>query len=199
MKKLTLLVIVAFAFCMAAAVAQTTPDASQGTQSSPGVGQPNQPSTQQQPGTVQPGMSQPDQTAPASQPEQNAPSQKTEKAERKLRGCVQSQGGQYVLESKKGKAIPLTGQDVSAHVGHEVSVKGNWESAGMSPSSSSTGNAAGSEKTFNVTSVDMISDTCSVKGKGSSGNMGTGTGTGTGTGAGTGTGPSNPASNTPPQ
>jgi len=94
-----------------------------------------------------------------------------------------------VLETKKGKAVALTGQDVSAHVGHEVSVKGTWESGGaaggMSPSSSS-GSASGSEKTFNVASVDMVSDTCkSGKEKGSSGSMGaspSGNPSGTGTG-----------------
>jgi hypothetical protein len=180
MRKLSLSLFVAFALCTAAAVAQA--GGSQGTQgSSPSMSQPGQ-----QPGTAQPGetpggsMGQTDQTA---NPNQN----KAEKGEKKLKGCVQSQGGQYVLETKKGKAVSLTGQDVSAHVGHEVSVKGTWESGGgsMSPSSSS-GSASGSEKTFNVASVDMVSDTCkSGKEKGSSGSMGaspssspSGTGTG---------------------
>ena len=90
-----------------------------------------------------------------------------------MRGCVQSQGGQYVLESKKGKAIALTGQDVSAHVGHEVSLKGTWESGGAGAGVSSSGSAS-SEKAFNVTSVDMISETCGGKSsKGNSGSMGT--------------------------
>jgi hypothetical protein len=183
MRKLSLSLFVAFALCTAAAVAQA--GGSQGTQgSSPGMSQPGQ-----QPGTAQPGetpggsVGQPDQTA---NPNQN----KAEKGEKKLKGCVQSQGGQYVLETKKGKAVALTGQDVSAHVGHEVSVKGTWESGGggMSPSSSSSGSASGSEKTFNVASVDMISDTCkSGKEKGSSGSMGASpSGTGSSTGAGTG-------------
>jgi hypothetical protein len=108
----------------------------------------------------------------------------TTKSERKMKGCVQSQGGQYVLETKKGKDVALTGQDVSAHVGHEVAVKGAWEKGGsMSPTSSGT--ASSNEKTFNVSSVDMISDTCGGKSKGKSSGAGAGT---TGT-SGTGTQP----------
>jgi hypothetical protein len=96
-----------------------------------------------------------------------------EKSEKKLKGCVQSEGGQYVLQTKKGN-VNLAGQDVSAHVGHEVAVKGTWESggsAGSAASSGSTGSSAHSGKTFNVSSVDMIADSCGGK-KGSSGSMG---------------------------
>jgi hypothetical protein len=83
------------------------------------------------------------------------------KSEKKMKGCVQSQGGQYVLETKKGKAVPLSGQDISAHVGHQVAVHGTWGgSSSGSMSSASAGGGASSEKTFNVTGVDMISDSC---------------------------------------
>src|SRR5438067_13616783 len=161
MKKLSLSLFVAFALCTAAAVAQA--GGAQGTQgSSPGMSQPGQqPGTAQQPGDSSGSMGQTDQTA---NPSQNKP-EKSEKGEKKLKGCVQSQGGQYVLETKKGKAVALTGQDVSAHVGHEVALKGTWESGASSAASTGT---AGSEKTFNVTKVDMISETCK---SGHSGNM----------------------------
>jgi hypothetical protein len=88
----------------------------------------------------------------------------------KMKGCIQSQGGQYILQTKKGKDVMLSGQDVSAHVGHEVTVHGAWEAAGGSTSgmsSTSSGNASPNGKSFNVTSVDMISDTCTT-GKGMS-------------------------------
>ena len=168
MKKLAVAIIVAFAFCTAA-VAQTATDPSQGSQgSSPGMSQPSTPS-QQQPGQQQPGYGQPDSTAGQAGQTKDTGAAPTEKAEKKLRGCIQSQGGQYVLESKKGKAVALTGQDVSAHVGHEVSLKGAWEGAGTGVSSG----GASSEKTFNVTSVEMISETCGGKSsKGNSGSMG---------------------------
>lgn len=170
MKKFTLCsIIVTFALCVATVAQTSGAGGVQGTQgSSPSMGQ--QPSTSQQPGQ-QPGMN-----APMGQTDQNTSSKGTGKGERKLKGCVQSQGGQHVLETKKGKAVNLTGQDVSAHVGHEVAVKGNFESGGgAGMSASSSGNTAGgAEKTFNVTSVDMISDTCGGgKNKGTSGNMGT--------------------------
>src|SRR5262249_22820140 len=131
----------------------------------------------------QPGAGQPDQNAPTGQDQTS----NTTKSERKLKGCVQSQGGQYVLETKKGKDIALTDQDVSAHVGHEVAVKGTWEKGGsMSPTAGGT--ASSNEKTFNVSSVDMISDTCGGKGKGkSSSDMGTGTKGGYPSGSSTGT------------
>jgi hypothetical protein len=130
----------------------------------------NQPGSagQQQPGypSQQPGTADSGQTA--GQADQNAPSQKPEKSEKKLKGCVQSQGGQNVLETKKGN-VALTGQDVSAHNGHEVAVKGTWETGSGAGSAASSGST--STKTFNVASVEMISDSCGKKG--SSGSMGT--------------------------
>lgn len=152
MKKLSLSVCLAFAFFVASAVAQMAPGGSQGTQnSSPSMSQPGQ-----QPG----GMNQPDNNAPAAQTDQGAVNQNT--GEHKLKGCIQSQGGQYVLETKKGKTVALTGQDVSAHTGHEVAVKGTWASGMSATSSGSTGTSG---KTFNVTDVKMISDTCGGKGR----------------------------------
>jgi hypothetical protein len=192
MKNLSLSICLAFAFFVTAAVAQsgTAPGNGQGTTGS-------SPSMQNGPGSQQPGQpgtTQPDNSTGMGQTDQTNPNQNTSAkgGEKKLKGCVQSQGGQYVLETKHGKSVALTGQDVSAHVGHEVAVKGMWEggaSAGAGVSSSS-GGASGAEKTFNVTSVDMISDSCGGKHKGSSGNMGT---------APNGTNPSGTGSNAPPQ
>lgn len=80
--------------------------------------------------------------------------------EKTLKGCIKSEGGQTVLEEKKGKEVNLTGSDLSAHAGHEVKVHGMWEKGGSSSAASSGGSSSG--KTFNVTSVDMVSDTCSM-------------------------------------
>lgn len=181
MKKLTLSVVLASAFLVASAVAQMAPGSgSQGTQqSSPSMSGPR--------GQQQPGMGQPDQTSPTGQTDQNGnTSNRMEKSEKKLKGCVQSQGGQYVLETKKGKEVALTGQDVSAHVGHEVAVKGTWEKGGNGSMSQSSTGASSNEKTFNVANVDMISDTCGGKSKGKTSDMGTGSGNNP---AGTGTQP----------
>lgn len=176
MKKYTLSMAVAFLFCMAATVSQA-----QGTMGGSQSTSPQSPGTtrQQSPGMGQPGQSDPmgsqDQTG------NNSGMNTKDSGEKKLKGCVQSQGGQYVLETKKGKMVALTGQDVSAHVGHEVQVKGTWASGSMSQTSS--GNAG--EKSLNVTDVKMISDTCGGKGKDHS-SMGTGAN-------GTNPGNSNPA------
>jgi hypothetical protein len=198
MKKFTISLVVACTLCVAAAVAQMAPSGSgQGTQqSSPSMNSPRG----QQPGMAQPGN---DTTGQTSQNEQTG---NTASHEKKLKGCVQSQGGQYVLETKKGKAIALTGQDVSAHVGHEVAVKGMWEKGGSSSMSSTAAGSSGSsasttnEKTFNVASVDMISDTCGkTKEKSSSGGMGSGT-TGSSPTTGSSTGSSgSPGTGQPPQ
>jgi len=62
----------------------------------------------------------------------------------KLKGCIQSMGGQYVLGEKHGKQVTLTGQDFSAHVGHSVTVHGTY--------------AKGS---FVVSKMDMLAEQCS--------------------------------------
>ncbi len=78
------------------------------------------------------------------------------KGEKTMKGCIQSQNGQYMLEEKGGKMMNLTSsQDLSAHVGHMVKVHGSMAGA-----------TSGSDtKTFTVSSVDMVSDTCSMGGK----------------------------------
>ena len=188
--KFVLSIVVTLAFCVGAAVAQAGGPA--GTQgSSPSM---------QQPGGQQPGTAQQPQGYPSTGPTTDQSSNTNSTSEKKLKGCVQSQGGQYTLETKKGKEVALTGQDVSAHVGHEVEVKGTWGSAsatGMSPSS--TGNTAGSEKAFNVTDVKMISESCGGKHKGSSGSMGTAPGGTNPNGTGSSPSGTGPSSTTPPQ
>jgi hypothetical protein len=97
------------------------------------------------------------------------------KGEKKMKGCITSEGGQYALQDKHGKSTPLSGQDLSAHVGHEVTVHGTWGGGSSDASAASSGSASGgssgsmgSGKSFNVTNVDMISESCtSSKTKGS--------------------------------
>jgi len=173
MKRMSLCTLVAFAVLVSSAAIAQAGASPQGTQgSSPGMSQPG--AAGQQPGgypSQQPGAS-----PTTGQTDQNG-SQTPEKSEKKLKGCVQSEGGQYVLQTKKGN-VALTGQDLSAHAGHEVAVKGMWESGGGSNSSAAS--SGKSEKTFNVSNVKMISDSCGDK-KGNSGNMGSGSPSGTGT------------------
>lgn len=92
--------------------------------------------------------------------------------EKKLKGCIQSQGGSYVLEEKHGKTVALTGSsDLSSHVGHTVTVHGRYSSGtdNGSASSVSTGAGAGSSTTgasgaeqFVVSKIDMVSESCKM-------------------------------------
>jgi endoglucanase len=197
MRKLALSVVFAFAFYATAAIAQSggmgSSTGAQGTQgSSPNATSPNGPNGSVQPGTPAgtetPGMGQTGNSTDQNGTQSNMGDHS--KGEKKLKGCIQSQGGQYVLESKHGKAVMLSGQGLASHVGHEVKVKGTWENGGSSAmsstSSSNGGTSAASEKTFNVTNVEMVSDTC----KSSSSNNNTGNASGMGAGAAGGSGTS---------
>ena len=163
MKKSILSIAASFVFLAAVSFAQTTPaDSSQGTQGA-------SPSTQQDPSmgqgsnSGQAGSSM-GQGSSAGQASGSGMSQGSEvKGEKKMKGCIKSEGGQYMLEDKHGKTIPLSGQDLSAHVGHYVIVHGIWASGSYSDSSAaSSGGSMGAGKTFNVTSVDMVSETCTM-------------------------------------
>ena len=186
MRKLALSLIVALACYVTAAAAQAggaTAPGSQGTQgSSPSM---------QQPGATQPGA-QPGQSpdmGPGANDQTGATANtNSNKGEKKLKGCVESQNGQYVLMTKKGN-VALAGQDVSAHVGHEVSVKGTWESGGSNANASPSASSSGGEalaKTFNVSEVKMESDQCKLKSKDHSGSMSGSTGASGSTSSGTG-------------
>lgn len=156
MNRFVLSIVTAVAFSAGMAFAQASPPASE-PQNSPGAEQTQHPG---QPGMTQPGEY--PQSTPT-QPESSTNGQ-AEKTEHKIKGCVESQGSQFALKTRKGKEIALSGQDVSAHVGHEVELQGTWEAAAggsMSPSASGTT----SDRTFNVTDVKMISETCTMKSK----------------------------------
>jgi hypothetical protein len=184
MKKLSLSIVTALVFFVATAMAQTTP-ATDPQGSTPTTASPsNQTSTPEaQAPAAQPGASTSSTPAAGTQSASTA----EPKGEKKLKGCIESENGKYALESKHGKEITLTGQDVSAHVGHLVVVHGNFqnsmaasasgETAGTaastsSTSTSSTGTTTGSADTkskagkeFNVTSIDMVASTCKDKDK----------------------------------
>jgi hypothetical protein len=84
--------------------------------------------------------------------------------EHKLKGCLESEGGSYVLREKNGKEIPLTGSaDMSQYANHEVEIRGDWATGAASPASSTSDmskSAGSSEKQFTVEKVDSLSDTC---------------------------------------
>ena len=177
MKKLSLSIVTALVFFVATAMAQTTP-ATDPQGSTPTTASPSAPTPtpEAQAPAAQPGAS----TSAAPAAGTQSASTAEPKGEKKLKGCIESENGKFVLESKHGKEITLTGQDVSAHVGHQVVVHGAFqnsmaasasgENAGTAPSAGSTSTSSTDMKAkagqeFNVTSVDMVSSSCKDKDK----------------------------------
>src|SRR5438093_5850645 len=158
MNKMLLSVATALAFFVAVAVAQSTPQSdtsgAQGTQSSsPATSQGSTGSSASQGSTSSGGS--------MSQGSMGAENKAEAKGEKKLKGCIKSEGGQSVLEEKSGKTVNLSGTDVSAHNGHEVTAHGTWEGAAPAAPSSSSGAAPRKPgKTFKVPRGDMTPASC---------------------------------------
>src|SRR5207253_4235477 len=79
----------------------------------------------------------------------------TTKEEKSLTGCIRSQNGSFMLEEKNGKFAKLNiTEDLSAHVGHSVRVRGIW-AAGTAGSSSnpSSGSSASASNPSSSTST----------------------------------------------
>src|SRR5882724_3765421 len=159
MKHIIIATIFALVFGLAA-VAQTTPGNPQAT--------PQGTNPSAQPQTTPPPS--PDMSSSGNQ------SAATEtKGEKKLKGCIQSEGGKYILQDKHGKDVALTGsQDFASHVGHTVTIHGTFasgsdasSSGGASPTASGSGGmSASTGQQFMVSKLDMVSETCgSEKGK----------------------------------
>jgi hypothetical protein len=89
------------------------------------------------------------------------------KGDKKIRGCIRSENGNYMLESKHHKMITLTGsEDFAPHVGHTVTLYGTFlpgpaagagaENAGTTAGASS----AGQGSNFQVSKMYMVSESC---------------------------------------
>lgn len=119
------------------------------------------------------------QTAPSQSPEmqnQNEKQNQTQaNGEKKLKGCISSQGGTYTLQTKHGKEVALAGSaDLASHVGHTVAVYGAYSNA-VSGATTPTASAAPTDGTehnnsatggqFVVSKIEMVSDTCKEKDK----------------------------------
>lgn len=77
--------------------------------------------------------------------------------EKKLKGCLLSEGGKYVLQERRGRAIALAGsQELGSHVGHTVTARGTFLTGDANNRSSMTA----SHQIFAVSKLDMVSDSC---------------------------------------
>lgn len=71
-----------------------------------------------------------------------------------ISGCLRSKNGKYMLEAKHHKTIWLTGsEDFAPHVGHTVTIHGNFMSSTEASSS-----AQGSD--FQAKQIEMVADRC---------------------------------------
>jgi cell wall integrity and stress response component len=156
------------------AVAQTSPGSSpQSTTPGASSQQPTSPSStspSQQPAT-------PDASSTTTQTTTTQTTQTSSDSGNSIEGCLNGSAGNWTLTDQSGKTYQLAGDTskLSDHVGHQVRIMGTDNSAsasssgsmGSSPSSSATGAGAssGSQPTFTVQKVKMISSTCSTTSK----------------------------------
>lgn len=101
--------------------------------------------SQQQPSAQQPSTGQPQTQQPATQPGAQ-PGVETGTGQTAMRGCLKQSGGNWVLAAENGQTVNLSGDSsvLKPHDGHQVQVQGTQASDGS----------------FQVSSVNMISDSC---------------------------------------
>lgn len=164
------------------AVAQTSPSTPQSTTpdtSSQQSTAPSSTSPSQQPAT-------PDSSTTTTQTTTTQTTQTSSNSSTSIEGCLSGSAGNWTLTDQSGKTWQLAGDTskLSDHVGHQVRLMGSDNSSSASgssspsssnpssssPSSSSPGSstsgssagAAGTQSTFTVNKVKMISSTCST-------------------------------------
>ena len=158
------------------AVAQTSPSSSPQS-TTPGASSQTSPSStspSQQPAT-------PDTSSSTTQTTTTQTTQTSSDSGNSIEGCLNGSAGNWTLTDQSGKTYQLAGDTskLSDQVGHQVRIMGTDNSAsgsssgsmGSSPSSSGgssatgAGSSSGSQPTFNVKKVKMISSTCSTGSK----------------------------------
>jgi hypothetical protein len=158
------------------AVAQTAPSSPQSTipdASSQQSTSPSSTSPSQQPAT-------PDNSSTTTQTTTTQTTQTSSDSANSIEGCLNGSAGNWTLTDQSGKTWQLSGDTskLSDHVGHQVRLMGTDNSgsgssgsngAATNPSSGAgatgAGSSSGSQSTFNVKKVKMISSTCSTTSK----------------------------------
>jgi hypothetical protein len=90
--------------------------------------------------------------------------------ERRLTGCIRSDHGKYLVESKLQKKVWLSGpEDFGPHAGHTVILYGTFLNGSGPPKAGRSdqrkpGQQSPSrpESNFQVTKIEMLSDTCAL-------------------------------------
>jgi len=159
------------------AVAQTSPSTPQSTTPDTSSQQPTTPSTSP--------SQQPDTSSTTTQTTTTQTTQTSSNSSTSIEGCLSGSAGNWTLTDQSGKTWQLAGDTskLSDHVGHQVRLMGSDNSSSASrsssPSSSSpsssnpssgagatgAGSSSGSQPTFTVQKVKMISSACSTTSK----------------------------------
>jgi serine-aspartate repeat-containing protein C/D/E len=155
------------------AVAQTSPSTPQSTTpdtSSQQSTSPSSTSPSQQPAA-------PDTSSTTTQTTTTQTTQTSNNSSTSIEGCLSGSAGNWTLTDQSGKTWQLAGDTskLSDHVGHQVRLMGTDNSASASGSSSPSssnpsssagatgaGSSSGTQSTFTVNKVKMISSTCST-------------------------------------
>ena len=155
------------------AVAQTSPSTPQSTTpdtSSQQSTSPSSTSPSQQPAT-------PDTSSTTTQTTTTQTTQTSNNSSTSIEGCLSGSAGNWTLTDQSGKTWQLAGDTskLSDHVGHQVRLMGTDNSSSASGSSSPSssnpssstgatgaGSSSGTQSTFTVNKVKMISSTCST-------------------------------------
>lgn len=152
------------------AVAQTSPSTPQSTTPETSSQQPTTPSStapSQQPAA-------PDTSSTTTQTTTTQTTQTSSNSSTSIEGCLSGSAGNWSLTDQSGKTWQLAGDTskLSDHVGHQVRLMGSDNSSSASGSSSSSpsssagatgaGASSGTQSTFTVNKVKMISSTCST-------------------------------------
>ncbi len=143
----------------------TAPDASSQQSTSPSSTSPSQ----------QPAA--PDSSSTTTQTTTTQTTQTSSDSSNSIEGCLSGSAGNWTLTDQSGKTYQLSGDTskLSDHVGHQVRLMGTDNSSSASNSSSGsmggsstatgTGSSSGSQPTFTVQKVKMISSSCPTSSK----------------------------------
>jgi ABC-type oligopeptide transport system substrate-binding subunit len=148
------------------AVAQTSPSSAPQSTAPQQSTSPSSTSPSQQPAA-------PDASSTTTQTTTTQTTQTSSDSGNSIEGCLSGSAGNWTLTDQSGKTYQLSGDTskLSDHVGHQIRVMGTdnssaASSSGSSPSSSSAssatgaGSSSGSQPTFTVQKVKMISSSC---------------------------------------
>ncbi len=101
--------------------------------------------------------------------QQNYPSSQTPNSSNSgqttVEGCLSRSEGGYTLTGKSGTTYKLSGDTskLSAHVGHEMKIKGTVTEASPTTGAPSATSSSASEPNLDVTSFKHVSETCTSK------------------------------------